>query len=84
MHYTCGASAAVHHLRGITCVTCDRCNERGFRAGGLPKWANPMSTLQVPGAVMVGEDLPDGTFHCMWDDSHKDIGDVAARTAGEL
>jgi len=26
----------------------------------------------------------DGTFHCMWDDTHKDIGDVSSRKAGEL
>jgi len=25
-----------------------------------------------------------GTFHCLWDDTHKDIGDVTGRTAGEL
>jgi 6-phosphogluconate dehydrogenase len=26
----------------------------------------------------------DGTFHTLWDDSHKDIGDLSGRTAGEL
>ena len=26
----------------------------------------------------------EGTFHTLWDDSHKDIGDLAGRTAGEL
>jgi len=26
----------------------------------------------------------EGTFHCLWDESHKDIGDLAGRTAGEL
>jgi len=26
----------------------------------------------------------DGQFHCLWDESHKDIGDVKARTTGEL
>jgi 6-phosphogluconate dehydrogenase len=26
----------------------------------------------------------DGTFHTLWDDSHKDIGDLKGRTAGEL
>ena len=26
----------------------------------------------------------DGTFHCLWDDTHKDIGDLSGRTAGEL
>ncbi|CAM9698762.1 unnamed protein product [Ascophyllum nodosum] len=26
----------------------------------------------------------EGTFHCLWDDTHKDIGDVAGRIAGEL
>jgi 6-phosphogluconate dehydrogenase len=26
----------------------------------------------------------DGTFHCMWDETHKDIGDVRSRKAGEL
>ena len=25
-----------------------------------------------------------GTFHCLWDETHKDIGDLAGRTAGEL
>ncbi len=26
----------------------------------------------------------DGQFHCLWDESHKDIGDVKSRTTGEL
>ena len=26
----------------------------------------------------------EGTFHCLWDDTHKDIGDLTGRTAGEL
>jgi 6-phosphogluconate dehydrogenase len=26
----------------------------------------------------------EGTFHCLWDDTHKDIGDLSGRTAGEL
>lgn len=26
----------------------------------------------------------EGTFHCLWDDTHKDIGDVTGRIAGEL
>ncbi|CAM9291881.1 unnamed protein product [Chrysoparadoxa australica] len=26
----------------------------------------------------------EGTFHCLWDDSHKDIGDLSGRIAGEL
>lgn len=26
----------------------------------------------------------EGTFHCLWDETHKDIGDLAGRTAGEL
>lgn len=26
----------------------------------------------------------DGNFHCLWNESHKDIGDVTGRTAGEL
>lgn len=26
----------------------------------------------------------EGTFHTLWDDSHKDIGDLAGRTAGEV
>jgi 6-phosphogluconate dehydrogenase len=26
----------------------------------------------------------EGTFHCLWDDSHKDIGDLSGRTKGEL
>jgi 6-phosphogluconate dehydrogenase len=26
----------------------------------------------------------DGIFHCLWDDTHKDIGDVSGRIAGEL
>jgi 6-phosphogluconate dehydrogenase len=26
----------------------------------------------------------DGTFHCLWDETHKDIGDLAGRTAGEV
>ncbi|CAM9112169.1 unnamed protein product [Discosporangium mesarthrocarpum] len=26
----------------------------------------------------------EGTFHCLWDDTHKEIGDVAGRIAGEL
>jgi len=26
----------------------------------------------------------EGTFHTLWDDSHKDIGDLTGRTAGEL
>jgi 6-phosphogluconate dehydrogenase len=26
----------------------------------------------------------EGTFHCLWDETHKDIGDVSARRAGEL
>ncbi|CAB9499852.1 6-phosphogluconate dehydrogenase, decarboxylating (Fragment) [Seminavis robusta] len=26
----------------------------------------------------------EGVFHCLWDDTHKDIGDVAGRTAGEV
>ena len=26
----------------------------------------------------------EGTFHTLWDDSHKDIGDLEGRTAGEL
>jgi 6-phosphogluconate dehydrogenase len=25
-----------------------------------------------------------GAFHCLWDESHKDIGDLSGRTAGEL
>ena len=30
-------------------------------------------------------DYPNGeTFHTLWDDTHKDIGDLAGRTAGEL
>jgi 6-phosphogluconate dehydrogenase len=28
-------------------------------------------------------DMP-GTFHCLWDESHKDIGDLTGRTAGNL
>jgi 6-phosphogluconate dehydrogenase len=28
-------------------------------------------------------DMP-GTFHTLWDDTHKDIGDLSGRTAGEL
>lgn len=28
-------------------------------------------------------DMP-GTFHTLWDESHKDIGDLSGRTAGEL
>jgi 6-phosphogluconate dehydrogenase len=27
---------------------------------------------------------PGKSFHCLWDDAHKDIGDVAGRTAGEM
>jgi 6-phosphogluconate dehydrogenase len=26
----------------------------------------------------------EGNFHCLWDDTHKDIGDLTGRTAGEL
>jgi 6-phosphogluconate dehydrogenase len=26
----------------------------------------------------------EGTFHCLWDETHKDIGDLAGRTAGEV
>jgi len=26
----------------------------------------------------------EGTFHCLWDESHKDLGDLAGRTAGEM
>ena len=26
----------------------------------------------------------EGTFHCLWDETHKDIGDLSGRTAGEL
>lgn len=26
----------------------------------------------------------EGVFHCLWDDTHKDIGDLTGRTAGEL
>jgi len=26
----------------------------------------------------------EGTFHCLWDDTHKDIGDLTGRIAGEL
>ena len=26
----------------------------------------------------------EGTFHCLWDDAHKEIGDIAGRMAGEL
>jgi 6-phosphogluconate dehydrogenase len=26
----------------------------------------------------------EGTFHTLWDDSHKDLGDISGRTAGEL
>ena len=26
----------------------------------------------------------EGVFHTLWDDTHKDIGDLAGRTAGEL
>jgi len=26
----------------------------------------------------------DGQFHCLWDEAHKDIGDLKARTTGEL
>mmetsp|Transcript_2439 Transcript_2439/g.6786 ORF Transcript_2439/g.6786 Transcript_2439/m.6786 type:complete len:488 (-) Transcript_2439:310-1773(-) len=26
----------------------------------------------------------EGTFHTLWDDAHKDLGDLAGRTAGEL
>ena len=26
----------------------------------------------------------EGTFHCLWDETHKDIGDIASRTAGEV
>ncbi len=26
----------------------------------------------------------EGTFHTLWDDSHKDIGDLSGRTAGEI
>ena len=26
----------------------------------------------------------EGTFHCLWDDTHKDIGDLTGRTAGEM
>lgn len=26
----------------------------------------------------------EGVFHCLWDETHKDIGDVSGRTAGEL
>jgi 6-phosphogluconate dehydrogenase len=26
----------------------------------------------------------EGTFHCLWDETHKDIGDLTGRTAGEV
>jgi len=26
----------------------------------------------------------DGVFHCLWDETHKDIGDLTGRTAGEI
>jgi 6-phosphogluconate dehydrogenase len=26
----------------------------------------------------------EGTFHCLWDDTHKDIGDLSGRRAGEV
>lgn len=26
----------------------------------------------------------EGTFHCLWDETHKDIGDLSGRTAGEV
>ena len=26
----------------------------------------------------------DGQFHCLWDEAHKDIGDLTARTTGEI
>lgn len=26
----------------------------------------------------------EGVFHCLWDDTHKEIGDIAGRMAGEL
>jgi 6-phosphogluconate dehydrogenase len=26
----------------------------------------------------------EGTFHTLWDDTHKDLGDLAGRTAGEM
>ena len=41
------------------------------------------TVLLIPGHTYERTDR-EGTFHCLWDDTHKDIGDLAGRTAGEM
>ena len=42
-----------------------------------------VSFLQLEGHTYERTDR-EGTFHTLWDDTHKDIGDLAGRTAGEV
>lgn len=64
----------------------------GFRIRLLSIMLRPLS---MPGVVLQAQrDFfgahtyervdKEGTFHCLWDDTHKDIGDVTGRIAGEL
>eukprot|EP00611_Tribonema_gayanum_P009115 TRINITY_DN1884_c0_g1_i1.p1 TRINITY_DN1884_c0_g1~~TRINITY_DN1884_c0_g1_i1.p1 ORF type:complete len:524 (+),score=157.44 TRINITY_DN1884_c0_g1_i1:171-1574(+) len=54
-----------------------------YRRGSLP--ANLVQAQRdfFGGHTYERTDRP-GTFHCLWDDSHKDIGDLASRIAGNL
>jgi 6-phosphogluconate dehydrogenase len=54
-----------------------------YRRGSLP--ANLVQAQRdfFGGHTYERIDKP-GTFHTLWDDSHKDIGDLSGRTAGEL
>jgi 6-phosphogluconate dehydrogenase len=54
-----------------------------YRRGRLP--ANLVQGLRdfFGGHTYQRTDM-EGTFHTLWDDTHKDIGDLSGRTAGEL
>jgi 6-phosphogluconate dehydrogenase len=54
-----------------------------YRRGRLP--ANLVQAQRdfFGGHTFERTDMP-GTFHTLWDESHKDIGDLSGRTAGEL
>jgi len=54
-----------------------------YRRGSLP--ANLVQAQRdFFGGHTYQRDDREGTFHTLWDDSHKDIGDLAGRTAGEV
>lgn len=52
--------------------------------GHRPCFASSQAQRDFFGAHTYERTDKEGTFHCLWDDTHADIGDVAGRIAGEL